>query len=109
MAEENSPGTPKRFKKSLDDVIEKLDQSGDSSQTWGSTMSSNREKWASLKEGIRKRQRELKDLVRLKKAGEIGQDDFDARCRKLQDELTELEFEVYNLRLGTKISQAHEP
>jgi hypothetical protein len=38
-----------------------------------------------------------------KKAGIIGQDEFDENYRKLQDELTELEFAVYNMRLGTKV------
>ena len=38
-----------------------------------------------------------------KKAGTIGQDEFDRKYRKLQDELTELEFQVYNMRLGTSV------
>lgn len=94
----------KQLKKSLDDVIEKLDQGADSSKSWGATMSSNRKRWEELKAEIQKRQRELKELVRRKRAGEIGQDEFDAKYRKLQDELTELEFEVYNMRLGTRVS-----
>jgi chromosome segregation ATPase len=94
----------KQLKKSLDDVIEKLDQRADSSQSWGTTMRSNRTRWEELKSEIQKRQRELKDLVRQKKAGEIGQDDFDVKYRRLQDELTDLEFEVYNMRLGTRVS-----
>ena len=38
-----------------------------------------------------------------KKAGTIGHDEFEKKYRKLQDELTELEFEVYNMRLGTSV------
>lgn len=94
----------KQLKKSLDDIIERLDQGADSSQSWGATMSSNRKRWEELKSEIQKRQRELKDLVRRKKAGEIGQDEFDIKYRRLQDELTDLEFEVYNMRLGTRVS-----
>ncbi len=94
----------KQLKKSLDDIIEKLDRGTESSQSWGATMSSNRKRWEELKSEIQKRQRELKELVQRKKAGEIGQDEFDAKYRRLQDELTDLEFEVYNMRLGTRVS-----
>jgi hypothetical protein len=38
-----------------------------------------------------------------KKAGTICQDEFNRRYRNLQDEITELEFEVYNLRLRTDV------
>jgi ribosomal protein L29 len=33
----------------------------------------------------------------------MSPDEFEKQYRKLQDELTELEFKVYNLRLGTSI------
>ncbi len=92
------------IKKSLDDTVHKLEQGASSSKSWGSTMTSNREKWEALKAKIGERQRALKELVNEKKAGSIGQDEFDSKFRKLQDELTELEFQVYNMRLGTDVS-----
>ncbi|MHA1906211.1 MAG: hypothetical protein ACW98Y_02870 [Candidatus Thorarchaeota archaeon] len=92
------------IKKSLDETVSKLEQDQSSSKSWGSTMAGNREDWEVLKTKIKERQKALKELVRDKKAGSIGQDEFDTKYRKLQDELTELEFQVYNMRLGTDIS-----
>ncbi|MDF1538938.1 MAG: hypothetical protein P1Q69_08545 [Candidatus Thorarchaeota archaeon] len=91
------------IKKSLDDTVHKLEQGTSSSKSWSSTMTSNREEWEELKAKIGERQRELKELVNEKKAGSIGQDEFDLKFRKIQDELTELEFQVYNMRLGTDV------
>ena len=92
------------IKKSLDETVSKLEQDQTSSKSWGSTMAGNREKWDDLKTKIKERQRELKALVHEKKAGSIGQDEFDRKYRRLQDELTELEFQVYNMRLGTDVT-----
>ncbi|MHA1576312.1 MAG: hypothetical protein ACTSU3_03015 [Candidatus Thorarchaeota archaeon] len=92
-----------KIKESLDDVVTKLEASSESSKSWARTMSSNPEAWKEIKAKIHDRQKALKELVREKKAGSIGSDEFDERFRKLQDELTELEFKVYNLRLGTNI------
>ncbi|MFW9810981.1 MAG: hypothetical protein ACFFF9_00850 [Candidatus Thorarchaeota archaeon] len=94
-----------KIKKSLDDVVHKLDQDADASKSWGQSVSSHREEWESLKNKIKERQKALKQLVSDKKAGIIGQDEFDEKYRILQDELTELEFTVYNMRLGTKVEQ----
>ena len=96
-------GDPGKIKKSLDEVVEKLEQTPSASESWGSTMSSNREEWEKIKSQIHDRQKALKALVREKKAGSIGSDEFDKRYHELQDELTALEFKVYNLRLGTNI------
>ena len=92
------------IKKSLDETVSKLEQDKESSKSWGSTMAGKREDWEVLKNKIKERQKALKELVREKKAGSIGQEEFDKKYRKLQDELTELEFQVYNMRLGTDIS-----
>lgn len=91
------------IKKSLDDTVHKLEQDQSSSKSWGSTMAGNREQWDELKSKIKERQRALKELVQEKKSGSIGSDEFESKFRKLQDELTELEFQVYNMRLGTDI------
>ncbi|MFW9908701.1 MAG: hypothetical protein ACFFEF_09005 [Candidatus Thorarchaeota archaeon] len=91
------------IKESLDETVHKLEQDQSSSGSWGATMSSNRLKWQELKTKMRERQKALKDLVQQKKAGSIGQEDFDKKYRKLQDELTEIEFQIYNMRLGTDI------
>ncbi|MHA1903214.1 MAG: hypothetical protein ACXADL_10640 [Candidatus Thorarchaeota archaeon] len=99
--EEDSEG----IKESLDDVVHRLEQDSASSKRWASAMSKNKERWEEIKKQIQTRQKALKDLVREKKAGSIGQGEFDKKFRVLQDELTELEFEVYNLRLGTRVER----
>lgn len=91
------------IKKSLDDIVHKLDQDADASKSWAKSVSSNKEEWENLKKKIHERQKALKQLVTDKKAGVIGADEFDDKYKKLQDELTELEFIVYNMRLGTKV------
>ncbi|NHJ12464.1 MAG: hypothetical protein EAX95_02255 [Candidatus Thorarchaeota archaeon] len=103
MGNDGSNRTPEDIKKSLDDVVHKLEQTSDSSETWSDSVSANRESWSELKEKIRERQRALKQLVMDKKAGLVGPEEFNRKYRKLQDELTELEFRVYNMRLGTKV------
>lgn len=94
---------PEEIKKSLDDIVEKLDQDADASKSWESSVTSRREEWEEIKKKIHERQKALKQLVADKKAGIIGVDEFDTKYRKLQDELTELEFTVYNMRLGTNV------
>jgi chromosome segregation ATPase len=91
------------IKRSLDDAVHKLDQESSSSESWGETLSQNREEWEELKKKIKERQRALKALVREKRAGTIGTEEFERKYKALQDELTELEFEVYNMRLGTDL------
>jgi len=94
---------PASIKESLDDVVERLEQDQKSGESWGTSIASNRERWEELKKKIRVRQSELKRLVVEKKAGTIGINEFEEKYRRIQDELTELEFEVYNLRLGTSV------
>lgn len=94
---------PEDIKKSLDDIVEKLDQNADASKSWKSSITSRRDEWEELKKKIHDRQKALKQLVVDKKAGIIGVDEFDTKYRKIQDELTELEFAVYNMRLGTNV------
>ena len=93
----------KAIKKSLDEIVEKLDQDADASKSWSSSVTANKEEWEKLKSKIHDRQKALKQLVSDKKAGIIGFDEFDSKYKKLQDELTELEFAVYNMRLGTNV------
>jgi len=101
--EKQDEGDSEKIKKSLDEVVTKLESGSTSSESWARTMASNPEAWKEIKAKIHDRQKALKTLVRDKKAGSIGSDEFDKRFRELQDELTELEFKVYNLRLGTNI------
>ena len=103
--DDESERKPEDIKKSLDDVVRKLEQTSDSSESWEDSVSTNRESWSKLKDKIRDRQRALKQLVMDKKAGLVGPDEFNTRYRKLQDELTELEFSIYNMRLGTKVQR----
>ena len=101
--ESEKSDNPEAIKKSLDDIVHKLDQDANASKSWGASITSNKEEWEKLKKQIHERQKALKQLVTDKKAGIIGVDEFDEKYRKLQDELTELEFAVYNLRLGTNV------
>ena len=94
---------PASIKESLDEVVDRLEQDQKSSESWGTSITSNCERWETLKKKIRERQSELKRLVVEKKAGTIGANEFEEKYRRIQDELTELEFEVYNLRLGTSV------
>lgn len=101
--ESEKSSDPETIKKSLDDIVQKLDQDADASKSWSSSVTSNKEEWEELKKKIHDRQKALKQLVADKKAGIIGMDEFDTKYKKLQDELTELEFAVYNMRLGTNV------
>ena len=92
-----------KIKKSLDEVVHKLETDSESSESWGESVHSHPEEWKHLKEEIGKRQKKLKQLVLEKKSGTISPDEFEEKYRTLQDELTDLEFKVYNLRLGTSI------
>ena len=93
----------KKMKQSLDDIVEKLEQNPTASDSWKGSITSNQEEWDRLKAQIAEKQKELKTLVTEKKAGRVGVSEFEERSRKLQDELTDLEFAVYNLRLGTNV------
>jgi chromosome segregation ATPase len=93
----------KATRESLESIVQKLEQASESSDSWDASIKSNPEKWKRLKEMIQKRQRELKQLVTAKKSGLIGADEFQKRYSVIQDELTQLEFEVYNMRLGTDV------
>ncbi len=101
--ESEKSSNPETIKKSLDDIVQKLDQDADASKSWESSVTSNKEEWEKLKKKIHDSQKALKQLVADKRAGVIGVDEFDTKYKKLQDELTKLEFAVYNMRLGTKV------
>lgn len=101
--ESSHEGDPKQIRESLGEIVRRLDQTTSSGHSWGKSISANRKKWEELKREIAKRQKELKALVMDKKAGIIGPEEFEHRYRVLQDELAQLEFEVYNIRLGTHI------
>jgi hypothetical protein len=101
--EKKDEASRKKMKQSLDDIVEKLEQDSKSSASWKDSISSHEEEWMHLKDKISERQKALKLLVTEKKAGRIGTTEFEAKYKKLQDELTELEFKVYNLRLGTNV------
>ena len=93
----------KQIRESLDEIVEKLDKGYDSSAEWDSKIQSQSKKWENLKRELSAKQKALKQLVESKKAGIIGQSEFDEKYAELQDELTQLEFQVYNMRLGTNV------
>ncbi len=92
-----------RIRKSLSQIVEQLEPAPGSSGGWGRVLSEHRAQWEELKKQIHERQSSLKALVRRKRAGEITPEEFEAQYQQIQDELTELEFRVYNLRLGTDV------
>ncbi|NWF95700.1 MAG: hypothetical protein HXY34_06125 [Candidatus Thorarchaeota archaeon] len=93
-----------QIRHALDEIVGKLEQdSEEGAMAWADTVSANRDEWARLKQEIRAKQKALKELVTLKRAGDISSAEFESRYRALQDELTSLEFRVYNLRLGTSV------
>ncbi len=99
--ESESEKSPEEIRKSLNDMVRRLDQVSESSESWRVSVDQNKARWDELKTKIHTRQKALKRLVMDKKAGLIGPEEFDRKYREIQDELTGLEFEVYNLRLGT--------
>lgn len=101
--EESSEKSGEDIKRDLDEIITKLDQSAKSSEAWDTSVSENPEEWKRLKREISEKQRALKQLVTDKKAGLIGSEEFDVKYRELQDELTQLESVVYNMKLGTHV------
>ena len=103
LSKRESKKEPAKIKKSLDDLVDKLEQDESSSSSWSDSVESNREDWEHIKSQIHERQKALKQLVVNKKAGLVGVDEFEEKYRKLQDELAELETAVYNLRLGTDV------
>jgi chromosome segregation ATPase len=103
LSERESTSDPTDIKDSLDDLVQKLDPGKSSSSRWSDSLDDNKEEWEELKRKIRERQRALKELVTSMKAGLIGRDEFQERYPKLQDELTELETALYNIRLGTDV------
>ncbi len=103
LSEKESDKDPAKIKESLDELVHKLEQGSDSSASWSESISEDSEKWEETKQQIHDRQKALKQLVTDKKAGLIGVDEFDKKYRQLQDELTELEKTVYNMKLGTHI------
>ncbi len=92
-----------KIRDSLNDIVQKLDQTKGSSASWDSSIHSDPEKWEELKRQISEKQRELKRLVEAKKAGILGSTEFEKQYTQIQDELTRLEFEIYNMRLGTNV------
>lgn len=103
MSGKESKQDPAEIKESLDDIVKKLGQGTASSSSWNKSIEENKEEWEQLKSRIQQCQRELKQLVTDKKAGLISSDEFDEKYPRLQDELTELETAVYNMKLGTDI------
>ena len=103
LSERESTSDPAEIKESLDDLVQKLDSGKTSSSRWSDSMDDNKEEWERLKRKVREHQRALKDLVTAVKAGLIGRDEFQEKYPKLQEELTELETKIYNMRLGTDV------
>ena len=103
LSEREATSDPVEIKESLDDLVEKLDTGKTSSSSWNASLGENKEEWEQLKQRIQQCQRELKQLVTDKKAGLIGSAEFEEKYPKLQDELTELETAIYNMRLGTDV------
>jgi len=86
-------------RKKLMEIIDQLDKTNKSSNKWKQIISENRDKFEEIKKSIKLKQLELKNLVVQKQIGEISQEKFNIEIKALQNELTNLEFEIYKLRL----------
>ncbi|MHA1230867.1 MAG: hypothetical protein ACTSRP_21810 [Candidatus Helarchaeota archaeon] len=86
-------------KEKLEDIISKLEKSNRDSEYWKKIVENNKEYFQQIKSKIKIKQDELKELVIQKQVGKIPETQFNEKLEKIQDELTELEFKIYKMRL----------
>ena len=86
-------------KDKLEEIIKKFEGNRETRERWKKIIEENKEEFQNIKSLIRKKQSELKELVIKKQVGEINEEEFLIKLEEIQNELTELEFKIYNLRL----------
>lgn len=89
-------------KKKLNKIIKQLEKTKDKdSKDWKKITTEHKEEFEVIKKSYREKQNELRQLIQDKKTGIVIGEEFDKRLDKLQNELTELEFKIYKLRIGS--------
>lgn len=87
-------------RKKILDLIEALGRSDVSvKDRWGKTVREHKESIEEIRKVFRERQNELRVLVERRQAKTISAREFQERVEELQDELTELEGRILDLRI----------
>ncbi len=88
-------------KEKLNKIIKQLEKTKDKdSNDWKKITTEHKEEFEVIKKSYREKQNELRQLIQDKKTGIVMGEEFDKRLDELQNELTELEFKIYKLRIG---------
>ncbi|NVM53960.1 MAG: hypothetical protein HWN66_09695 [Candidatus Helarchaeota archaeon] len=87
-------------KKKLEKYLEKLE--GSQRDNWKQIINQNRDDFNKIKREIRKKQDDLTNLVKKKKALTITNEEFEYQTGKIQQELYELESKILKLRLQSR-------
>jgi len=72
------------------------------SKEWKQITTQRKKEFENIKKQYREKQNELRNLILEKKLDSIKKEEFDAKLNELQDELSELEKQIFNLRMGSK-------
>ena len=89
-------------KEKLNKIIKKLEETkAKNSSDWKKITAEHKEEFEQIKKKYREKQNELRQLILKKKTGTIKGDEFEIKLDELQNELTELEFIIYKMRIGS--------
>ena len=87
-------------KKKLTEVIDKLEETKKKdSKIWKDIIDKNEEQFNEIKSQIKIKQQELRDLIGKKNSLKLTKEDFETKVDEVQEELSELEMKIYNMRL----------
>jgi len=87
-------------KKKLTDVIDRLEETKKKdSKVWKDIIDKNEEQFNEIKSQIKVKQQELRDLISKKNSLQLNREEFEKKVDEVQDELSELEMKIYNMRL----------
>ena len=86
-------------KKKLTEVIDRLEETKKKSKAWKDIIDKNEEKFNEIKSQIKIKQQELRDLISKKNSLKLSKEEFEKKVDEVQDELSELEMKIYNMRL----------
>ncbi|MFX0133608.1 MAG: hypothetical protein ACFFDN_08190 [Candidatus Hodarchaeota archaeon] len=89
-------------KEKINEIIKQLEKTKDKdSAEWKKITTEHKEEFEKIKKKYREKQNELRQLIQDKKRGIVKGEEFDIKLNELQDELTELEFKIYKMRIGS--------
>ncbi|MHA1784520.1 MAG: hypothetical protein ACTSVY_12920 [Candidatus Helarchaeota archaeon] len=87
-------------KEKLIEIINKLEETKKKdSKKWKQIIEDNEEEFTKLKEQIKIKQKTLRELMVKKNAALLNQKEFEKELDEIQDELSELEMKIYQMRL----------